>query len=89
MLAPWANRATGIGVFPLYLANLGLSLFALLLAHHLGAVGQPRDGNPKAGYVVYDLDEGTIELRRLDYDWPGAQGKVEALGFPPRGPRRT
>ena len=29
------HRATGIGVFPLYLANLGLSLFALLLAHHL------------------------------------------------------
>jgi hypothetical protein len=29
------HSATGIGVFPLYLANLGLSLFALLLAHHL------------------------------------------------------
>ena len=55
---------------------------------NVGAVGQPRDGDPRAAYVVYDLDEGTIELRRLDYDWPGAQGKVEALGFPPRGPRR-
>ena len=29
------HRATGIGVFPLYLVNVGLSLFALLLAHHL------------------------------------------------------
>jgi diadenosine tetraphosphatase ApaH/serine/threonine PP2A family protein phosphatase len=53
---------------------------------NVGAVGQPRDGDPRAAYVVYDLDEGTIELRRLDYDWPGAQGKVEALGFRPRGP---
>jgi diadenosine tetraphosphatase ApaH/serine/threonine PP2A family protein phosphatase len=35
---------------------------------NVGAVGQPRDNNPKAAYVVYDVYEGTIELRRLDYD---------------------
>ena len=51
---------------------------------NVGAVGQPRDGNPKAGYVVYDLDEGTIELRRLDYDIPTAQKKILAAGLPPR-----
>jgi len=51
---------------------------------NVGAVGQPRDGNPKAGYVVYDLDEGTIELRRLDYDIPGAQAKIIKAGLPPR-----
>jgi predicted phosphodiesterase len=33
---------------------------------NVGAVGQPRDNNPKAAYVVFDMDEGTIELRRLD-----------------------
>jgi hypothetical protein len=33
----------------------------------VGAVGQPRDNNPKAAYVVYDMNESTIELRRLDY----------------------
>ena len=27
---------------------------------NVGAVGQPRDNNPKAGYVVYDADAGTI-----------------------------
>jgi len=51
---------------------------------NVGAVGQPRDGNPKAGYVVYDLDEGTIELRRLDYDIPGVQAKIIKAGLPPR-----
>lgn len=51
---------------------------------NVGAVGQPRDGNPKAGYVVYDLDEGTIELRRLDYDIPTAQAKIIKAGLPPR-----
>lgn len=48
------------------------------------AVGQPRDGNPKAGYVVYDLDEQSIELRRLDYDIATAQKKIMAAGLPQR-----
>ena len=51
---------------------------------NVGAVGQPRDGNPKAAYVVYDLNEGTIEIRRLDYDIPKAQKKILAAGLPPR-----
>ena len=51
---------------------------------NVGAVGQPRDGNPKSGYVVYDLNEGTIELRRLDYDIPKAQKKIMEAGLPPR-----
>ena len=51
---------------------------------NVGAVGQPRDGNPKAGYVVYDLDEQTIELRRLDYDIPKAQKKILEAGLPHR-----
>ena len=48
-----------------------------------GSVGQPRDGNPKAAYVTYDLDSGRVELRRVDYDVPGAQEKIRAAGLPP------
>lgn len=51
---------------------------------NVGAVGQPRDNNPKAAYVIYDMDEGTIELRRLDYDIAGAQAKIRAAGLPER-----
>jgi len=51
---------------------------------NVGAVGQPRDNNPKAGYVVYDMDEGTIELRRLEYDIATAQHKILDAGLPPR-----
>ena len=51
---------------------------------NVGAVGQPRDGNPKSGYVIYDLNEGTIELRRLDYDIAKAQQKNMAAGLPQR-----
>jgi len=51
---------------------------------NVGSVGQPRDGNPKAAYVIYDLDEGSIELRRLDYDIPKAQKKILEAGLPSR-----
>ena len=51
---------------------------------NVGSVGQPRDGNPKSAYVIYDLDEGSIELRRLDYDIPKAQKKILAAGLPAR-----
>lgn len=51
---------------------------------NVGSVGQSRDGVPKATYVVYDLDEGSIELRRLDYDIPTTQRKILAAGLPPR-----
>ena len=51
---------------------------------NVGAVGQPRDNNPKTGYVVYDVDEGTIELRRLEYDIATAQKKILEAGLPPR-----
>jgi predicted phosphodiesterase len=51
---------------------------------NVGSVGQPRDGNPKAAYVVYDLDEGSIEIRRLDYDIGTTQRKILEAGLPPR-----
>jgi diadenosine tetraphosphatase ApaH/serine/threonine PP2A family protein phosphatase len=51
---------------------------------NVGSVGQPRDNNPKAGYVIYDMDEMTIELRRLDYDIKKTQAKIIAAGLPQR-----
>jgi diadenosine tetraphosphatase ApaH/serine/threonine PP2A family protein phosphatase len=51
---------------------------------NVGAVGQPRDGNPKSAYVIYDTSEGTVELRRLDYDIATAQKKILEAGLPER-----
>lgn len=51
---------------------------------NVGSVGQSRDGVPKATYVVYCTDEGTIELRRLDYDIAKTQAKIRAAGLPER-----
>jgi predicted phosphodiesterase len=51
---------------------------------NVGSVGQSRDGVPKATYVVYDMDESSIELRRLDYDIAKTQAKIRAAGLPER-----
>ncbi len=47
-----------------------------------GAVGQPRDGDPRASYVIYDLKEQSIEFRRVQYDIEGAQKKIREAGLP-------
>ncbi|MDB6053698.1 MAG: Phosphodiesterase [Verrucomicrobiales bacterium] len=51
---------------------------------NVGSVGQSRDGVPKATYVIYDMVEGSIELRRLDYDMATTQAKIRAAGLPER-----
>ena len=51
---------------------------------NVGAVGQPRDNNPKCAYVLYDMEAHTIELRRLEYDIAAAQAKILAAGLPER-----
>jgi diadenosine tetraphosphatase ApaH/serine/threonine PP2A family protein phosphatase len=45
---------------------------------NLGSVGQPRDGDPRAAYGIYDLAAQTIELRRLAYDVESAQNKIRS-----------
>jgi predicted phosphodiesterase len=56
---------------------------------NVGSVGQPRDNNPRAGYVTYDLDTQVVELRRLDYPRPEppSGGVQSPAGRPPNGPR--
>jgi len=47
-----------------------------------GSVGQPRDRDPKAAYAVVDLDERTVEERRVDYDTDAVIRAVEDAGLP-------
>jgi predicted phosphodiesterase len=48
---------------------------------NVGAVGQPRDNNPKAAYVIYNVDEATVELRRLEYDIATTIRKIQEAGL--------
>jgi len=43
---------------------------------------KPRDGNPLAAYVIYDMPTDTIILKRLSYDIKKAQEKILAAGLP-------
>lgn len=47
-----------------------------------GSVGQPRDGDPRASFGLYDSDEGVYELVRVEYDVARAAEKVIAAGLP-------
>ena len=51
---------------------------------NVGSVGQPRDGDPRAAYVVYDVDNKEIELRRIPYDIQITQQKILDAGLPGR-----
>ena len=51
---------------------------------NVGSVGQPRDGDPRASYVVYDPKSRLVRFRRLEYDVKAAQERVLAAGLPPR-----
>ena len=47
-----------------------------------GSVGQPRDGDPKASWMLLDLSNGTADYRREDYDVTTAQAAIRSAGLP-------
>lgn len=51
---------------------------------NVGSVGQPRDGDPRASYAVYDAGRGMVEIKRIGYDIAAAQGKIVHSGLPGR-----
>ena len=49
----------------------------------LGAVGQPRDGNPAAAYCLFDTESGGLVYRRVPYDIEAAAQRILKQGLPP------
>jgi diadenosine tetraphosphatase ApaH/serine/threonine PP2A family protein phosphatase len=49
---------------------------------NVGSVGQPRDLDPRASYAIYDGNNNTIEIVRLEYNIPLAQQKIIDAGLP-------
>jgi diadenosine tetraphosphatase ApaH/serine/threonine PP2A family protein phosphatase len=47
-----------------------------------GSTGQPRDGDPRAAFALYDSDAGMISFMRAEYDVETAQRKIERAGLP-------
>jgi diadenosine tetraphosphatase ApaH/serine/threonine PP2A family protein phosphatase len=48
----------------------------------LGAVGQPRDGNPAACYAMIDTAQLAVTWHRVPYDIGAAAEKIRAAGLP-------
>lgn len=65
------------GVYNSLSVELGKKYFV-----NVGSVGQPRDGDPRCGYCVFDVKKRHIELRRVPYDVALAQDKVRKAGLP-------
>ncbi len=47
-----------------------------------GSVGQPRDGDPRAGWIELDLDAWRATYRRTEYDIAGAAAAIRAARLP-------
>ncbi len=47
-----------------------------------GGVGQPRDGDPRASFLVYDRNDNTVTFHRVEYNIRACQDKIIRAGLP-------
>jgi predicted phosphodiesterase len=47
-----------------------------------GSVGQPRDGNPDAAYIIYENEKDELNLYRVKYEVERVQGKMKSFNLP-------
>ncbi len=47
-----------------------------------GSVGQPRDGDPRAAWMAFDVARATVEMRRTGYSIEVTQRAIAAAGLP-------
>jgi len=48
-----------------------------------GSVGQPRDGDFRASFAIWDQDHGRMEFYRVEYDVEATQAKMREVQLPP------
>jgi diadenosine tetraphosphatase ApaH/serine/threonine PP2A family protein phosphatase len=62
--------------------GIGLVLGKSRMIINPGAVGQPRDGDPRASYAIYDSEGSIIRLYRVDYDITATQDRMMQARLP-------
>lgn len=76
-----------IGVIPAVRRNETEAVIALepdvLYMVNPGSVGQPRDGDPRAAYAIYDSEQKLVILRRAEYPVQKTADDITAAGLPP------
>ena len=48
-----------------------------------GSIGQPRDGDPRAAFAIWDRDRARVEFYRVEYDVEKTQAKMRDAQLPP------
>jgi diadenosine tetraphosphatase ApaH/serine/threonine PP2A family protein phosphatase len=49
---------------------------------NIGSVGQPRDGDPRSCYLIYDTQQKTIRHKRVNYNVKATQKDMAKIGMP-------
>ena len=63
-------------------SGIGLVLKKDRMIINPGAVGQPRDGDPRASYAIYDSEGSIFRVYRIPYDIRATQDKMMQAGLP-------
>lgn len=49
---------------------------------NIGSLGQPRDGDPRCCYLIYDSKKKTVNLKRVQYNVKNTQSNMAKVGLP-------
>lgn len=85
-----AGASTGRSLVPAHKSGKGTQTVRLELKENTnyminpGSVGQPRDGDPRAAFLLYNTEENSITFYRVPYPIEQAQKKIIAAGLPER-----
>jgi diadenosine tetraphosphatase ApaH/serine/threonine PP2A family protein phosphatase len=64
--------------------GVGLALGGTRMIVNPGGVGQPRDGDPRASYAIYESEGRIMRLYRIPYDIGATQDRMMRAGLPVR-----
>lgn len=71
----------GDGVFPIEETSVHLEMGKKYFIN-VGSAGQPRDGDWRASYAIYDVENQEVSIQRLEYDIQKTQDKIIDAGLP-------
>jgi predicted phosphodiesterase len=80
---PAAFKEEGKTCQPIHLTfGVGLVMHTHRMIVNPGSVGQPRDGDSRASYAIYDSEGLMLRLYRVEYDIGATQDKMMQAGLP-------
>jgi predicted phosphodiesterase len=81
--AAWTATPSGVALTQARETD-GIALGAYRMLINPGSVGQPRDGDPRAAYLVLDREEGRVTWHRVEYEVDRVQAAMRSVGLPDR-----